>query len=104
MQRAGVMHKNINPSNIAINAETLTAKFIDFSLPPNSRGNLNRCNLHRLEETLAYMAPEQTGRMHQQVDSRTDMYALGVTFYQMLTGSLPFQSDNALEIVHAHLA
>jgi serine/threonine protein kinase len=105
MQRAGVLHKNINPSNIVINAETLTAKFIDFS----SASQLTRepqqvRNLHRLGGNLAYMAPEQTGRMHQQVDCRTDMYALGVTFYQMLTGSLPFQSDNALEIVHAHLA
>src|SRR5262245_62640290 len=105
MQRAGVTHKNINPSNITLTAETLTAKFIDFS----SASQLTRepqqvHNLHRLEGTRAYMAPEQTGRMHQQVDTRTDMYALGVTFYQMLTGSLPFQSDNALEIVHAHLA
>jgi serine/threonine protein kinase len=105
MERAGVLHKNINPSNIVMNAETLTAKFIDFS----SASQLTRepqqvRNLHRLEGNLAYMAPEQTGRMHQQVDSRTDMYALGVTFYQMLTGSLPFQSDNALEIAHAHLA
>jgi predicted ATPase/transcriptional regulator with GAF, ATPase, and Fis domain len=105
MQRAGILHHNINPSNIVLNAETLTAKFIDFS----SASHLTRepqqvRNLHRLAGTLVYMAPEQTGRMNQQVDCRTDMYALGVTFYQMLTGAVPFRSDNALEIVHAHLA
>lgn len=105
MQRAGIMHQNINPGNIVLNAETLTAKFIDFG----SASHLTRepqqvRSLHRLAGTLAYMAPEQTGRMNQQVDGRTDMYALGVTFYQMLTGSVPFRSDNALEIVHAHLA
>ena len=58
----------------------------------------------RMQGTLAYMSPEQTGRMNRPVDYRTDFYSLGVTFYQMLTGRLPFEASDALEIVHSHLA
>src|SRR5512136_2658130 len=54
--------------------------------------------------TLAYMAPEQTGRMNRAVDSRSDLYALGVTFYQLLTAQLPFQADDPIGWVHCHLA
>ena len=54
--------------------------------------------------TLAYMAPEQTGRMNRSIDSRSDLYALGVTFYQMLTGALPFTAADPMEWVHCHLA
>src|SRR5262249_39780434 len=54
--------------------------------------------------TLAYMAPEQTGRMNRSIDSRSDLYALGVTFYQMLTGDLPFTAADTMEWVHCHLA
>src|SRR6202043_921537 len=54
--------------------------------------------------TLAYMAPEQTGRMNRSIDSRSDLYALGVTFYQMLTGALPFTTAEPMEWVHCHIA
>src|ERR1700741_689208 len=54
--------------------------------------------------TLAYMAPEQTGRMNRLIDSRSDLYSLGVTFYEMLTGSLPFPVTDPLELVHCHIA
>ena len=54
--------------------------------------------------TLAYMAPEQTGRMNRSIDSRSDLYALGVTFYQMLTGALPFTAADPMEWVHCHIA
>jgi serine/threonine protein kinase len=54
--------------------------------------------------TLAYMAPEQTGRMNRSVDSRSDLYALGVTFYEMLTGQLPFTAADPMEWVHCHVA
>jgi len=54
--------------------------------------------------TLAYMAPEQTGRMNRSVDSRSDLYSLGVTLYQMLTGSLPFHATDPMEWIHCHIA
>ena len=57
-----------------------------------------------LTGTLAYMAPEQTGRMNRSIDLRSDLYALGVTFYQMLTGVLPFAAADPMELVHCHLA
>src|SRR5206468_7918684 len=54
--------------------------------------------------TLAYMAPEQTGRMNRSIDSRSDLYALGVTFYELLTGALPFMAADPLEWIHCHIA
>ncbi len=57
-----------------------------------------------LEGTLAYISPEQTGRMNRAIDYRTDFYSLGVTFYELLTGKLPFLTHDALELVHCHLA
>ncbi len=54
--------------------------------------------------TLAYMAPEQTGRMNRSIDSRSDLYSLGVTFYEMLTGALPFTAADPMEWVHCHIA
>jgi serine/threonine protein kinase len=63
-----------------------------------------------LEGTLAYISPEQTGRMNRALDYRTDFYSLGITFYQLLTGKLPFLPspneafDDAIELVHAHIA
>lgn len=57
-----------------------------------------------LEGTLAYLSPEQTGRMNQVLDYRTDFYSLGVTFYEMLTGKLPFYSTDPLELIHWHIA
>src|SRR6185437_11599812 len=57
-----------------------------------------------LEGTIAYLSPEQTGRMNRDIDYRTDFYSLGVTFYQMLTGRVPFDSDDPLEVIHGHIA
>ena len=54
--------------------------------------------------TLAYMAPEQTGRMNRSIDSRSDLYSLGVTLYEMLTGTLPFTASDPMEWVHCHIA
>ena len=61
-------------------------------------------NLNLLEGTLAYISPEQTGRMNRNIDYRTDFYALGVTFYEMLAGQLPFDATDILELIHCHLA
>ncbi len=61
-------------------------------------------NPNVLEGTLGYISPEQTGRMNRGIDYRTDFYSLGVTFYELLTGELPFQSNDPMELVHCHLA
>ena len=100
-----IIHKDIKPSNIIINTETETVKLNDFSVASRlSKENpqINSANL--VEGTVAYMSPEQTGRMNRTLDYRSDFYSLGVTFYEMLTGELPFNSTDILELVHSHIA
>ncbi|MEG5060015.1 serine/threonine-protein kinase PknK [Microcoleus sp. A2-C5] len=100
-----VIHKDLNPSNIVLNPQTGQLKIIDFGLStllPQENTSLKSPNV--LEGTLAYMSPEQTGRMNRSLDYRTDFYALGVTFYELLTKQLPFESLDALELVHCHIA
>ncbi|MBD2302957.1 ATP-binding sensor histidine kinase [Nostoc sp. FACHB-190] len=100
-----IIHKDIKPSNILINTQTKQVKLIDFSIAsllPRETQTLVNPNV--LEGTLAYISPEQTGRMNRGIDYRTDFYSLGVTFYELLTGELPFQSQDAMELVHSHIA
>lgn len=100
-----VMHKDINPSNIVFNADTGEAKIIDFGLSTVlPRENVAHSNINVLEGTLAYISPEQTGRINRAVDYRTDFYSLGVTFYELLTGRLPFEEKDPLALLHSHLA
>jgi len=100
-----IIHKDINPANIVFNPETQQLKIIDFgSSTQLSRENFTLKNPDVLEGTLTYISPEQTGRMNRGLDYRTDFYSLGVTFYEMLTGKLPFVSEDALELVHCHIA
>lgn len=102
---ANIIHKDINPSNIVLNLETQQLKIIDFGISTaRSRETLTLKNPTVLEGTLAYISPEQTGRMNRSVDYRTDFYSLGATFYQLLTHRLPFESSDALELIHYHLA
>ncbi len=102
---AHIIHKDINPSNIVFNPETQQLKIIDFGISTVlSRENPTLKNVNSLEGTLGYMSPEQTGRMNRSLDYRTDFYSLGVTFYQLLTGRLPFETTDPLELVHCHLA
>ncbi|MDJ1182981.1 trifunctional serine/threonine-protein kinase/ATP-binding protein/sensor histidine kinase [Roseofilum casamattae] len=100
-----IIHKDIKPANILIHPETGRVKLIDFSiasvLPKETQGIMAP---NVLEGTLAYIAPEQTGRTNRSIDYRSDFYALGVTFYELLNGTLPFVSDDPLELVHAHIA
>lgn len=101
----GIIHKNITPSNIVFNPGTGELKLIDFGLATTlNRETPPLKNPQVLEGTLAYLSPEQTGRMNRTVDYRTDFYSLGVTFYELLTGRLPFEASDALELVHCHLA
>ncbi|MBD1840787.1 hybrid sensor histidine kinase/response regulator [Coleofasciculus sp. FACHB-501] len=100
-----IIHKDIKPHNIIINPETKQVKIIDFSIASRlERENQTLGNPTLLEGTLAYMSPEQTGRMNRSLDYRTDFYSLGVTFYEMLTGELPFNATEPLELVHSHIA
>ncbi|ABA22458.1 Serine/Threonine protein kinase and Signal Transduction Histidine Kinase (STHK) with GAF and PAS/PAC sensor [Trichormus variabilis ATCC 29413] len=100
-----IIHKDIKPSNILINPETKQVKLIDFSIAsllPRETQTLVNPNV--LEGTLAYISPEQTGRMNRGIDYRTDFYSLGVTFYELLTRELPFPANEPMEVVHCHIA
>jgi PAS domain S-box-containing protein len=105
IHRANVIHKDINPSNIVFNPATGQLKIIDFGISTQlTRETPTLKNPNILEGTLAYISPEQTGRMNRTLDYRADFYSLGVTFYEMLTGKLPFDTEDALELVHCHIA
>lgn len=100
-----IIHKDINPSNILWNPDNGDLRIIDFGISTQlSRENPTLKNPQVLEGTLAYISPEQTGRMNRSLDYRSDFYSLGVTFYELLTGRLPFTTQDALELVHCHIA
>ncbi|PSF35692.1 serine/threonine-protein kinase PknK [Aphanothece hegewaldii CCALA 016] len=100
-----IIHKDINPANIVFNPETKQLKIIDFGISTQlNREYPTLQNPNLLEGTLAYMSPEQTGRMNRSLDYRTDFYSLGITFYELLTGQLPFNNSEPLDLVHCHLA
>ncbi|MEH2197005.1 AAA family ATPase [Nostoc sp.] len=105
LYRDRIIHKDIKPANILINPETKQVKLIDFSIAsllPRETQTLISPNM--LQGTLSYISPEQTGRMNRGIDYRTDFYSLGITFYELLTGELPFQSNDVMELVHCHIA
>ena len=105
LYRHRIIHKDIKPANVLIHPETKQIKLIDFSIAsllPRETQEIQNPNV--LEGTLAYISPEQTGRMNRGIDYRTDFYSLGVTFYELLTGQLPFQDDDPMELLHCHIA
>lgn len=105
LYRHRVIHKDIKPANILINPETKQVKLIDFSIASLlSRETQEVHSPNVLEGTLAYLSPEQTGRMNRGIDYRSDYYSLGVTFYELLAGHLPFESNDPMELVHCHIA
>ncbi|MCG8609697.1 MAG: AAA family ATPase, partial [Pseudomonadales bacterium] len=105
IHHAQVIHKDLHPGNIVVNPDTLLVQIIDFGLASLlSREQPVLAAPEKLEGVLAYLSPEQTGRMNRALDYRTDFYTLGITFYQMLTGQLPFSADDALGVVYAHMA
>ncbi|MGB3532057.1 MAG: AAA family ATPase [Microcoleaceae cyanobacterium] len=105
LHQARVIHKDIKPANILIHPISKQVWLIDFSIAsllPKETQEIQNPNV--LEGTLAYIAPEQTGRMNRGIDYRTDFYSLGVTLYELLTGNLPFKSNDPMELVHCHIA
>src|SRR5882672_4927398 len=104
VHRRGLIHRDIKPANVLVDDAGnvwLTGFGIASQLP---RERQSPVPLEIISGTLAYMAPEQTGRMNRSTDARSDLYALGVTLYQMLTGALPFAAADPLEWVHCHIA
>lgn len=102
---AHIIHKDINPGNMVFNPVTGILKIIDFSIATQlNRETPTLKSPSVLEGTLPYLSPEQTGRMNRSLDYRSDFYSLGVTFYELLTGQVPFTTQDTLELVHCHLA
>ncbi|MCU1235166.1 MAG: multi-sensor signal transduction multi-kinase, partial [Candidatus Solibacter sp.] len=104
VHRRGLIHKDIKPANVLVDDNGnvwLTGFGIASQLPHESQAPVPP---EIIAGTLAYMAPEQTGRMNRSIGPRSDLYSLGVTLYQMLTGTLPFAAADPLEWVHCHIA
>ena len=100
----GVIHKDIKPGNVIVVGEQ-QVRLTDFGFAVRiARETAREIAPKELEGTLAYMAPEQTGRMNRPVDRRADLYALGISLYELLTGVLPFRSPDPLDLVHQHIA
>jgi len=106
MHEKGIIHKDIKPSSILVNSKTGEVKLIDFSVATLFRSEYIQVisNPSTIEGSLPYMSPEQTGRMNRVVDSRSDMYSLGITLYELITGRLPFSAKDPLEWVYSHIA
>jgi predicted ATPase/signal transduction histidine kinase len=105
LHQQGLIHKDIKPANILVNSESGAVWLTGFGIAsrlPRERQSAEPPEM--INGTLAYMAPEQTGRMNRSVDYRSDLYSLGVTFYEMLTGGLPFTASDPMEWVHCHIA
>jgi predicted ATPase/signal transduction histidine kinase/CheY-like chemotaxis protein len=105
LHQSNIIHNDIKPSNIIINRETQLIKITDFGLATYLSRETHQSNTnHQLAGTLAYISPEQTGRINRDIDYRSDLYSLGVTFYEMLTGNLPFVGKDRIELIHCHIA
>ncbi len=101
----GLLHKDVKPTHILADPASGTAALMGFGLAASSRSERPESGPpETLSGTLAYMAPEQTGRMHRPLDARSDLYSLGVVLYEMLTGNLPFTATDPSELLHSHLA
>ncbi|MFA9229623.1 MAG: adenylate/guanylate cyclase domain-containing protein [Microgenomates group bacterium] len=100
-----IIHKDITPNNVLVDLQERQVWLIDFGISTNL--NLKQAyvgNPERIEGSLAYISPEQTGRMNRTLDDRTDLYSFGVTLYEMLAGEVPFAGTDPIGVVHAHLA
>jgi PAS domain S-box-containing protein len=105
LHQRSLIHKDIKPSNFIVNSATGQVWLTGFGIAsrlPRERQSAEPPEF--IAGTLAYMAPEQTGRVNRSIDSRSDLYSLGVTLYEMLTGGLPFMASDPMEWIHCHIA
>lgn len=100
-----IIHKTIIPSHIIVNMKDKIAKLTGFENSTLFSEGINSLDkITELETMLNYISPEQTGRMNSSIDYRTDFYSLGVVFYELLTGFLPFKAEDNSGMIHCHLA
>lgn len=105
IHRCRVIHKDFNPTNIVWNRLTEELRVIDFGIASQlSQERQEFQSVNQLEGNLAYISPEQTGRINRKLDYRSDLYSFGISLYQLFTGVLPFVSQDGIELVHAHIA
>ncbi|MDY6904231.1 MAG: diguanylate cyclase [Thermodesulfobacteriota bacterium] len=105
LHKNNIIHRDIKPSNILYNADRNVLKITDFGLAAElDRIEEELYHPETMEGTLAYMSPEQTGRMNRAVDHRSDLYSLGITFYEILVRGVPFMGEDPMEIIYAHIA
>jgi predicted ATPase/class 3 adenylate cyclase len=105
LHQSRIIHKNINPSNILIETKNNRPILTGFSLAAQlTREDLEANSNEIIDTNLAYISPEQTGRMNRTLDYRTDLYSLGILFYELLAGRTPFVSTDPMEMVHCHIA
>jgi len=105
LHNKGLIHQQIQPENITWSAETSRVTILDFASVKAHTRPYGKSGIKNISSgNLSYIAPEQTGRTDHPIDSRTDLYSMGVTFYQIITDSLPFETNDAMQIVHAHIA
>jgi predicted ATPase/two-component sensor histidine kinase len=101
----GLIHKDIKPDHLLVDPSTGSAWLTGFGIASRLTSERQAPDLPQwIAGTLEYMAPEQTGRMNRSVDARSDLYAMGITLYQMLTGELPFAAADPMGLVHCHIA
>ena len=105
VHRLNIVHKDIKPRNIVMDGKSGVVKLIDFGISSKLEREYRQATPpERLEGSILYISPEQTGRMNRALDYRSDFYSLGVTFYEMLTGKTPFTGEDKMEVVHAHIS
>jgi len=101
----GIIHKDLNPNNILLASQEGSVRLIDFEIASRVWDDRQKdFTSDHLEGTLAYISPEQTGRVDMPVDARSDLYSFGITCFEMLTGKLPFQAHDRIGLIHAHLS
>jgi predicted ATPase len=105
LHRKHMVHKDVKPHNVLVDVEREQVVLIDFGIATWLTRETQRATTpDDLEGSLAYMSPEQTGRINRMIDHRADLYSLGVTLYEAVTGQLPFSATDPLDYIHSHIA